>query len=87
MLRGATASIELTAPSVPAPLSPLRSPTIAPPLYSQPLFDKVRENIKRSAGIYHPPVAAVTVAYPKSSFKDVELDNGFGSLRVRVVCA
>jgi len=44
------------------------------------LFDKVREDIER-VGIYHPPVAAVTVAYPKSSFRDVELDNGFGSLR------
>ncbi|KAI2494010.1 hypothetical protein MHU86_20541 [Fragilaria crotonensis] len=28
-----------------------------------------------------PPVAAVTVAYPKSSFKDVELANGFGNLQ------
>ena len=32
-------------------------------------------------GIYHPPVAAVTVAYPKTAFKDVELPNGFGNLR------
>ena len=46
-----------------------------------PLFDKVREEIQRNSGIYHPPVAAVTVAYPKSSFKDVELPNGFGNLR------
>jgi len=46
-----------------------------------PLFDKVRESIGRKAGIYHPPVAAVTVAYPKVAFKDVELDNGFGSLK------
>jgi len=44
------------------------------------LFDKVRADIDR-VGIYHPPVAAVTVAYPKSAFRDVELDNGFGSLR------
>ena len=44
------------------------------------LFDKVREEIDR-IGIYHPPVAAVTVAYPKSSFKDVELPNGFGNLQ------
>ena len=40
----------------------------------------MREAISRK-GIYHPPVAAVTVAYPKESFKDVELDNGFGPLR------
>ena len=40
----------------------------------------MREAISRK-GIYHPPVAAVTVAYPKDSFKDVELDNGFGPLR------
>mmetsp|Transcript_23477 Transcript_23477/g.48742 ORF Transcript_23477/g.48742 Transcript_23477/m.48742 type:complete len:584 (-) Transcript_23477:58-1809(-) len=44
------------------------------------LFDKVREEINR-IGIYHPPVAAVTVAYPKSAFKDVELPNGFGNLQ------
>ena len=44
------------------------------------LFDKVREEIDR-IGIYHPPVAAVTVAYPKSSFRDVELPNGFGNLQ------
>jgi len=44
------------------------------------LFDKVREEINR-IGIYHPPVAAVTVAYPKSSFKDIELPNGFGNLQ------
>lgn len=44
------------------------------------LFDKVREEIDR-IGIYHPPVAAVTVAYPKKSFKDVELPNGFGNLQ------
>ena len=44
------------------------------------IFDKVRTEIQR-VGIYHPPVAAVTVAYPKSSFKDVELPNGFGNLQ------
>lgn len=44
------------------------------------LFDKVRQEIDR-IGIYHPPVAAVTVAYPKSSFKDVELPNDFGNLQ------
>ena len=32
-------------------------------------------------GIYHPPVAAVTLAYPKVDFRDVELPNGFGNLR------
>jgi len=30
--------------------------------------------------VYYPPVAAVTVAYPKSAFKDVDLPNGFGPL-------
>jgi len=44
------------------------------------LLNTIRSNIKRK-GIYHPPVAAVTVAYPKSSFKDVELPNNFGKLR------
>ena len=44
------------------------------------LMNKIRENIDR-VGIYHPPVAAVTVAYPKSSFKDIELPNGFGNLQ------
>jgi oxygen-dependent protoporphyrinogen oxidase len=44
------------------------------------LFDTIREEIKR-IGIYHPPVAAVTVAYPKSAFRDQELPNGFGNLR------
>ena len=41
----------------------------------------MREAIARQ-GIYHPPVAAVTVAYPKDAFKDVELPNGFGNLPV-----
>jgi len=44
------------------------------------LFDKLRSEIDR-VGIYHPPVAAVTVAYPKTAFKDIELPNGFGNLR------
>ena len=44
------------------------------------LFNTIRSNVQRK-GIYHPPVAAVTVAYPKSSFIDVELPNGFGNLQ------
>lgn len=44
------------------------------------IFGKVRKEIDR-VGIYHPPVCAVTVAYPKSSFKDVELPNEFGNLQ------
>ena len=47
---------------------------------SSALFSKVRDNIKRE-GIYYPPVAAVTLAYPKSTFKSVELDNEFGNLQ------
>mmetsp|Transcript_8062 Transcript_8062/g.22988 ORF Transcript_8062/g.22988 Transcript_8062/m.22988 type:complete len:605 (-) Transcript_8062:43-1857(-) len=47
---------------------------------SKTIFEKVRAEIDR-IGIYHPPVAAVTVAYPKSSFKDIELPNGFGNLQ------
>jgi oxygen-dependent protoporphyrinogen oxidase len=47
---------------------------------SKPIFEKVRSEIDR-IGIYHPPLAAVTVAYPKSSFRDVELSNGFGNLQ------
>jgi oxygen-dependent protoporphyrinogen oxidase len=47
---------------------------------AKPIFEKVRKEIDR-IGIYHPPVAAVTVAYPKASFKDVELPNGFGNLQ------
>ena len=43
------------------------------------LFTKYRESIRRN-GIYYPPVAAVTLAYPKTSFRDVELSNGFGKL-------
>ncbi len=44
------------------------------------ILNTIRSNILRK-GVYHPPVAAVTVAYPKSSFKDVELPNGFGNLQ------
>ena len=44
------------------------------------IFEKMRAEIDR-VGIYHPPVYAVTVAYPKSAFKDVELANGFGNLQ------
>jgi len=44
------------------------------------LLNKIRTSIDRT-GIYHPPVAAVTVAYPKSSFLDIELPNGFGNLQ------
>jgi len=47
---------------------------------SSVLLDKVRKEIDR-IGVYYPPVCAVTVAYPKSSFKDVELPNGFGNLQ------
>jgi oxygen-dependent protoporphyrinogen oxidase len=47
---------------------------------SKSIFEKVRSEIDR-IGVYHPPVAAVTVAYPKASFKDVELANGFGNLQ------
>jgi len=47
---------------------------------SKEIFEKVRKDIDR-IGIYYPPVAAVTVAYPKKSFKDVELANGFGNLQ------
>jgi len=47
---------------------------------STDLFTKERAAIKRK-GIYYPPVAAVTVAYPKKTFKDVELDNDFGNLQ------
>ena len=44
------------------------------------IFDKIRDEIKRR-GIHYPPVAAVTVAYPKASFKDIELPNDFGNLQ------
>eukprot|EP00934_Nitzschia_sp_Nitz4_P006976 Nitzschia sp. Nitz4//scaffold194_size40385//5781//7469//NITZ4_007525-RA/size40385-processed-gene-0.1-mRNA-1//1//CDS//3329540319//6966//frame0 len=44
------------------------------------IFEKFRPEVNR-VGIYHPPLAAVTIAYPKSSFRDVELPNGFGNLQ------
>ena len=47
---------------------------------SKSILERVRTEINR-VGIYHPPVAAVTVAYPKASFRDVELPNGFGNLQ------
>lgn len=47
---------------------------------SKDIFNKVRDEIDR-IGVYYPPVVAATVAYPKSSFKDVELPNGFGNLQ------
>eukprot|EP00980_Cylindrotheca_fusiformis_P009499 scaffold2077_cov119-Cylindrotheca_fusiformis.AAC.2 len=47
---------------------------------SKAIFEKIRSEIDR-IGIYHPPVAAVTVAYPKSSFRDIDLPNGFGNLQ------
>ncbi|KAL3757963.1 hypothetical protein ACHAWU_010016 [Discostella pseudostelligera] len=47
---------------------------------STELFTRERSIIQRK-GIYYPPVAAVTLAYPKSAFKDVELANDFGNLR------
>ncbi len=47
---------------------------------SSDLFARVRDDIKRR-GIYYPPVAAVTLAYPKSSFRDIDMPNGFGKLR------
>ena len=57
------------------------SSVLAPVMPEAPaIFEKVRSEIDR-IGIYYPPVAAVTVAYPKSSFKDVELSNGFGNLQ------
>jgi oxygen-dependent protoporphyrinogen oxidase len=48
---------------------------------SATLFTKYRDSIQRT-GIYYPPVAAVTLAYPKTSFRDVELSNGFGQLYI-----
>lgn len=47
---------------------------------AEEVFNSARESIGRQ-GIYHPPVAAVTVAYPKEAFKQVELPNGFGNLQ------
>ena len=47
---------------------------------SKEIFEKIRNDIDR-VGVYYPPVVACTVAYPKKSFKDVELPNGFGNLQ------
>ena len=47
---------------------------------SEAIFDRMR-SARAQRGIYHPPVYAVTVAYPKDAFRDVELANGFGPLR------
>eukprot|EP00565_Helicotheca_tamesis_P002059 CAMPEP_0185730240 /NCGR_PEP_ID=MMETSP1171-20130828/9076_1 /TAXON_ID=374046 /ORGANISM="Helicotheca tamensis, Strain CCMP826" /LENGTH=606 /DNA_ID=CAMNT_0028399251 /DNA_START=115 /DNA_END=1935 /DNA_ORIENTATION=+ len=63
------------------PAHALKNDVLTPVLpESSMLVDKIRDEIKR-VGVYYPPVAAVTVAYPKSSFKDVELANGFGNLQ------
>eukprot|EP00562_Extubocellulus_spinifer_P009767 CAMPEP_0178497828 /NCGR_PEP_ID=MMETSP0696-20121128/14906_1 /TAXON_ID=265572 /ORGANISM="Extubocellulus spinifer, Strain CCMP396" /LENGTH=598 /DNA_ID=CAMNT_0020126299 /DNA_START=23 /DNA_END=1815 /DNA_ORIENTATION=- len=63
-----------------APAHALRDVFTAVMPESTILLDKVRKEIDR-IGVYYPPVCAVTVAYPKSSFKDVELPNGFGNLQ------
>jgi len=47
---------------------------------SADLFTRERKIINRN-GVYYPPVAAVTLAYPKSTFKDIELSNEFGNLQ------
>ena len=63
-----------------APAHALRDVFTAVMPESSVLLDKVRKEIDR-IGVYYPPVCAVTVAYPKKSFKDVELPNGFGNLQ------
>ena len=63
-----------------APAHALRDVFTAVMPESSVLLDKVRKKIDR-IGVYYPPVCAVTVAYPKKSFKDVELPNGFGNLQ------
>lgn len=47
---------------------------------STELFTRERAIVNRK-GIYYPPVAAVTLAYPKSTFVDMELSNDFGNLQ------
>ena len=47
---------------------------------STDLFTRERQIINRK-GVYYPPVAAVTLAYPKKAFKDIELTNDFGNLQ------
>ena len=47
---------------------------------STDLFTKERQIINRK-GVYYPPVAAVTLAYPKKAFQDIELSNDFGNLQ------
>jgi oxygen-dependent protoporphyrinogen oxidase len=47
---------------------------------SKEIFESIRNDIDR-VGVYYPPVVACTVAYPKKSFKDVDLPNGFGNLQ------
>jgi protoporphyrinogen/coproporphyrinogen III oxidase len=74
-----TVSAKTIVSTVPAhSLSNVLAPVM--PVESKSIFEKVRAEINR-IGIYHPPVAAVTVAYPKSSFRDIELPNGFGNLQ------
>ena len=48
--------------------NPNPNPNLNPNPNPNPNPNQVRE-IREAKGIYHPPVAAVTVAYPKDSFK------------------
>jgi oxygen-dependent protoporphyrinogen oxidase len=75
-----TRNATVTAKRAVQPFQPILANVLEPVMpESKSIFRKVRSEIDRI--IYHPPVAAVTVAYPKSSFKDIELDNGFGNLQ------